>query len=196
MDQGTAWGQMTEKPAPLRVHLFRKMTEELQNRFQVAFKAPPGSSTYKELLDKQIILQDGSWPTLEWSHMENKYVLSKQKSLPMKDMNQLILDLQELGTEPSHIVRFFSMQQPTETRQSVAWKLQLQLRCANSHAVMERLVNSTIWILMGAMMKGHRPGQSTLCQQISSCLGNSRPNKGRGKGKAKNGNRSKPNSTS
>lgn len=76
-------------------------------------------------------------------------------------------------------------------KKSVAWKLQLHLRSDDSHSIMERLARSTLWLLMGAMMKPPRPGALNLCLQVSSYLGRSKQHKGKGKGKGKHGDKSK-----
>lgn len=182
MEQGTEWSQQKEKECPLRVHLFRSMAQEAQKRFMVVMQAPQQSETWKQLVAKRIILQDGSWPTLEWQHSTQKYELAKKAAIKMTTMQSLVAELVELGTEPHRIQRFFSMQQQTEQRTTVAWRLQLHLRSQSAHELMENLVNSTLWVLLGAMMKQHRPGSSALTQQVSAFLG--KPNKGKGKGKS------------
>lgn len=196
LDQGVAWGQMEPKPVPLRVHLFRELASELQKRFTVVSQTKPGTDTWKQLIERKIILPDGSWPKLAWSHQDQRYNLANTNSISMQNMQNLVQDLVDMGTEPHRIIRFFAMQQPTESRTTVAWKLQVHLRSDHAHSILTNLENSTLWTLLGAMMKSHRPGPSGLSQQISSCLGNSRSPKGKGKGKNKNGGKSKPKETS
>lgn len=79
MDQGLQWSQQEQKEAPLRAVLFRRMAAELQTRFTVVEQAPPSSPTWKQLLEAQIILPDGSWPILQWSHEKSQYILAQKK---------------------------------------------------------------------------------------------------------------------
>lgn len=183
LNQGLHWSQQDPKSSTLRVRLYRTMTQELMNRFLVVYNAKPGSDAWKQATTKQIILEDGSWPTMEWSHTDQKYHMAKTASVKMQDMRAMVQDLVELGTDPNRIIRFYALQSPEETRTTVIWKLQLQLRDDNCHTLMSRLVNSTLWVLMAATMKAHRPGESSLTHQISSLIGKGKPKKGRGKGK-------------
>lgn len=64
LDQGVAWSKMEEKTANLRSHLFHHLAAETQKRFTLVEQAPPDSATWTQ----QIILSDGSWPTLHWNH--------------------------------------------------------------------------------------------------------------------------------
>lgn len=107
----------------------------------------------------------------------------------MKKMRNLVDDLQKVAQDPSRIMKFFSMQQPSDQRSTVVWKLQINLRDDHAQQLLDMLVNSTLWMLMGATRKTHSPAPSSLSRQISNCLG-----KGRGKGKSKN--TSKPNKQS
>lgn len=180
-ESGQRCGQQEPKTMPLRVHLFKTMADEIQKRFEMVMKADPSSPMFQELQKKQFILADGSWPTLQWHHDTQKYVISSPP-ISMKAMQQLVTELQEIPTQHFLIARFFCMKPAGNNRLSAAWRLQMNLRHDGAYEVMWKLSNSTLWFLVGAIMKIHQPGPSSLCQEISAFLGKG---KGRGKGKGK-----------
>lgn len=83
------WTREKEKQAttmPLRCHLFKLLTQTLYDRFLQVIQGQDRQSLQAQLKASQLLLEDGSWPILQWDPQESKLKIGKKPPItPKKD---------------------------------------------------------------------------------------------------------------
>ena len=184
------WYAATSKLMPLRQKLMQVLLNELQTRVQTLGNAQQGSELFQTALKNNIVLQDKSFPYLEWDHTKQSLQISKRPSISLKRMHQICSDLLELLTDVEVVRRFHAL--PTKSKSSITpWKLQICLRNTAPWQLLLELSQSSAWMLIGTSMKRHSMFQSSLASQLQQTLG-LHPQKSKGQSKGKPSGRKLP----
>ena len=80
--------------------------------------------------------------------------------------SQLGRTMQEEGT----IVRFHSLRPPNSQEQVIPWKLDVDVKCHEVHALIKKLAQSSLWQLVSVRIKPHSLQQSKLADQLQQAL--------------------------
>jgi len=162
----------------LRQHLCQHLLLDLLNRVTKVSQSKPEDPLFRLCREKNLILEDMSWPFLRWEPSKKQLVIDKKKSVTMPKMLEHLTELGEEFRDPALVVRFQGL--ATSSPQStVPWKLQLNLRYNRPYDLLVALTHSAVWMLAGTTLKIHAPQQSGLAKTVQSLLP-----KGQGKGKS------------
>lgn len=158
-------------------------SKDLLDRFHQIVQGPDHQSLQAQLKTSKLLLEDGSWPIMQWDPKESQLKVSKKPPIPPKRMEAMLQELVEASCSTHTVIRFHSIQNPNGNhaeQSTVPWKLQVSLRADHCHQVLTELSHCSLWVSVGATMKPHVAQTSGLLQQIQSAVC-----KGHGKGKAK-----------
>lgn len=171
---------------PLRQHLSQFFMQDMLNRTTKISQCQPQDPLFKLCKDKQLILEDMSWPYLRWDPTKKHLVVDKKKAVSMAKMLEHLTELVEEFRDPGLILRFQGLQTSTP-QMTVPWKLQMNMRYDRPYELMLALTHSSVWLLAGASLKPHSAQPSNLAKTVQSLLpkGQGR-GKGTGKSKGKN----------
>ena len=167
--------------APLRQHLVQWFLTEILDRLSKVAKSPKTDELHQTCLQKQIVLEDLSWPYKKWDQQSQVLVVDKRKPISMNKMLGHFQELVEDFRDPSLTVRFQSMATSAKTA-TVPWRLQLNLRSNRAYDLLHTLCHNSVWHLMGTSLKAHTVQQSGLALSLQTMIN---PSKGQGKGKGK-----------
>lgn len=180
----TQWKAQQEIPGaspmktPLRCHLMSTLLSDLLKRVTEVSKAKPEDALYQATVRNQIMLEDYSWPFLQWNNQKKNYQIANKKAIGMKQMLDLCQELQELFLNPVLVSKFHALQNKPDS-QIVPWRLQLHLRLDTAYEILTNLSHNGVWALLGTQLKPHLQSQSPLVMALQGMMG-----KGKGKGKA------------
>ena len=167
---------------PLRQHLFQAMLQDMLNRLDKLNKCPQGDPILAALIKSGMMLEDGSWPFLQWCQKTRQLVKNSKAPVSMQKMHQHLNELLDMARDPSLVLKFQSLAQGTETP-VIPWRLQLSLRHNATWDLMCQLTHNSIWVLIGASLKPHTQGQSSLATDLQHLTQTRSKPKGKGKGK-------------
>lgn len=178
------WKKQLEKPAlvrmPLRQHLFQAMLRHLLNQITRISKCSKEDDLMKALLKEGAILEDYSWPYLEWSKDQQRLVKNAKRPVTMPKMMEHVGELLEMATDSQLVQKFHSMN-PQTAADIVPWRLTLNLRSDPPWELLFQLAYNSIWALLGATLKPHSQMQSGLARNLQEMVNTKTP-KGKGKG--------------
>ena len=178
------WKQQLEKQSlprtSLRQHLFQSLLQDLLNRVTRISKCQQWDKLYRALLQKNILLEDYSWPFLQWDGQKRVLTRTAKTPVSMVKMMEHIGELIEMARDPTLVIQFHAMNPRTENP-IVPWRLQLSLRHNAPWELLLHLAHSSMWTLLGTSLKGHNQTSSSLAKQLQQMLTPSKP-KGSGKG--------------
>ena len=168
----------------LRQHLCQHLLQDLLNRTTKVSKSKPGEVLYQACRDRNLILEDMSWPYLRWDPTKKSLTVDKKKSVQMNKMLEHLTELIEEFRDPTLVVRFQGLS-TSQAQATVPWKLQLNLRSNRPYDLMRELTHSSVWLLAGTSLKVHSMQQSGLAKQVQQLLPLNHKSKGAGKSKSK-----------
>lgn len=181
----TEWWNQQRKAGqevqPLRCILVQAFFQELVQRVSKINKDstdPKAQEAWKMLRSRDLILEDGSWPFLQWDANQQKLTqVTTKRPLSMDAMNKMLQELVE-GFQAVQMTQRFQAMGPTGLKSS-PWKLQIGIRQGELYALLWTLCGSAVMHLMGASMKPHHQHMSRQAQLVQQSIG-----KGRSKGKS------------
>eukprot|EP00435_Cladocopium_sp_Y103_P007029 s1036_g2.t1 len=174
----------------LRQHLMLTLLKALRARMDQLIAAQDTEALYTTSVQKGLILADRSFPFHRWDSASRQLVLDKKAPISAKKMAQHLDELQEMMLDRELVVRFHALRPPsTQGDAPIPWRLQVHMRADRPYELLFQMAHNSIWMLLGASMKPHTMGQSSMATQLMSML-QTTSNKGRGKGKTKS--KSKP----
>ena len=171
---------------PLRQHLCQFFLQDMLTRTTKVSQSKPEDPLFKLCREKNLILEDMSWPYLRWDQTKKQLVIDKKKAVSMPKMLEHLTELVEDFRDPALVLRFQGLSTSTP-QTTVPWKLQLNLRYNRPYDLMLTLTHSAVWLLAGTTLKPHSTQPSSLAKTVQSLLpkGQGR-GKGAGKSKGKN----------
>ena len=164
--------QQPQATTPLRLHLMRHVA----SRMTKVQQAEPQAALRLAAVKKNILLEDGTWPFLQWNPAKMQMEVATKPALTPKKMEALCTQLVESLRNEESVIQFPHQ----HTDQVIPWRLKVSMRDADTHAALTQLSNNAVWSLLGASMKTHMLSQSRICQNLQQWLP-----KGQGKGKSK-----------
>jgi hypothetical protein len=167
----------------LRQHLTQSLFADLLTRVTKLSETKPEDQLFQVSIQTNLIDEKGNWAFLDWDHNAQSLVKSSKKPISMTQMLQFCQELVEVFRSPDLVVCFQSLQSTASAAVS-PWRLQLNPRADREWELLETLCRSSVWTLIGTMLKPHSQLQSGLANAIQQSLGH-RPPKGKGKGKHK-----------
>ena len=185
-----AWRKAQETPAsstlklPLRTHLMNTLLTSLLNRVTEISKAPNGSDLYKATVKNKMLLEDYSWPYLQWCPQTRTNQISAKKAVGMKQMLDMCSELIEHFRNPLLVIRFHSLQSKLDSKVT-PWRLQLNMRLDGPFELLSFLCYNSVWAVLGSQLKPHLQQQSPMATALQEMMG-----KGHGKGQGKSALRS------
>lgn len=165
---------------PLRTHLAKVVFQELLNRFLKDSGAKPDEALTVKLIKERVLLQDQSWPVQQWDGAQ----LIPHPNLPsvkMATMNKCLEAIVEHLTNPHSVIRFSSLPAAKDSP-TVTWRLQVPLNNQDLIHLLRGVASNSVWQLVAAQLRMHRPQPSTLAMNLAKSL-NLPMAKGKGKGK-------------
>ena len=166
---------------PLRAILLQTLAQSLQQRLHKLSQCQPQDQIYQTAVQHRMLNQDGSFPFHRWNQMDQKLMETDQTPIPMDRMIRYIGQLNDLVKDSSIILKFHALK-ASETALMVPWMLQVAVRHDVIHVLLQTLVGSKVWGLIGMSLKPHTLQQSGLAVRLQDLMGKG-PKKGRGKGK-------------
>ena len=188
LEQATKWKQMHVESKEqlmipsLRIFLMRHLAQELQHRVLKIHQADSKDQLKMAVLQKGIILADGSWPYQRWCSQQKCLLTAKQSPITAVKMEQICQDLIEALQQDSSVIQFHSLKPQAAKEATVPWRLKVSMRTSDLHALLTMLSGNAVWQIMGCTMKSHTLHQSSLGQQLQQYMN---PKKGKGNGKGK-----------
>jgi len=168
----------------LRQHLCQHLLQDLLNRTTKVSKSKPGEVLFQACRDRNLILEDMSWPFLRWDPTKKSLAVDKKKAVTMPKMLEHLQELIEEFRDPTLVVRFQGLS-TSHAQATVPWKLQLNLRSNRPYDLMRELTHSSVWLLAGTSLKVHSMQQSGLAKQVQQLLPLHGKSKGMGKSRTK-----------
>ena len=157
------------------------MLVDLLNRLQKIMKCPAGDEVLVALQQRGLMLEDGSWPFLQWNQQTKKLCRNARTPISMNKLVEQLTELQDLARDPTMLLKFQCMGSGTETP-VLPWRIQFSMRHQAAWDLMGNLQYSGAWVLMGATMKAHSASQSSLASELQQLVHPQKKPKGRGKG--------------
>ena len=164
------------------------MEEERKAREQVPFKAAFASlhpAADHDQGEKDSSMQEGG-PTLGGEHPVSTVagrsqlalspmVLSEEDScgewaVPMEDIMKALQRLLELCQMDNTVVRFHSLRPQQGQDEVIPWKLEVDMKNHETHMILQRLAQSSLWQLVSLRIKPHSLQQSRLADQLQLAL--------------------------
>ncbi|CAL1169641.1 unnamed protein product [Cladocopium goreaui] len=90
----------------LRQHLCQHLLQDLLNRTTKVSKSKPGEVLFQACRDRNLILEDMSWPFLRWDPTKKSLAVDKKKAVTMPKMLEHLQELIEEFRDPTLVVRF------------------------------------------------------------------------------------------
>eukprot|EP00435_Cladocopium_sp_Y103_P046324 s1590_g13.t1 len=186
MQAAAQWRQQQELKGsstlklPLRQHLMVTLLNDLLTRVTAVSKATKTDKLYQVTVKNQIILEDYSWPFLQWCPQSKMNKIGPKKAIGMQQMLNLCQELLEHFRNPEVIVKFHSLRD-TQDNPIVPWRLQMNMRLDDPYNLMCHLCYNSMWTLIGTQLKPHLQHQSPMATALQNMLG-----KGKGRGKGQN----------
>ena len=166
---------------PLRQHLIQHLLQDLLTRTTKVSQCKVEDTLFKLCRERNLILEDMSWPYLRWDPAKAQLVIDKRKPITMAKMLEHLQELVEEFRDPLLVVRFQGLA-TSSPQKTIPWKLQLNLRYNRAYDLMVTMCHSSVWLLAGTSLKMHTPQQSSLAQTVQNLLPKGQ---GRGKGAGK-----------
>ena len=153
----------------------------LLNWITAVAKAKESDELFLACRNRNLILEDRSWPFLRWDGQKQSLVVDQKKPISMEAMMKHVQSLIEMFRVPTLVLRFYGMS--TSTKQEVIpWRLQLNPRADEPYELLLSLSHSAIWTLVGTSLKPHSTQNSGLANQLKQML---HPGSAKGQGKSK-----------
>ena len=166
----------------LRQHLTQCLFQDLMVKVIKISESTPEETLYQTSVQHKLIDAEGNWPFLEWDS-KAKQMITSSKSISMTLMTQHVKELVEMFKNPDLVLSFRSLQ-TTPDSEICPWRLQLCPRADREWELLTRMSRSSVWTLLGTMLKPHALHQCGLADSIQRSMGH-QPRKGKGKGKSK-----------
>ena len=156
---------------PLRQDLLLHILTMTLERAQKINQCKKGDKLLDASMKSQLLLEDRSWPFLQWCHQTKSLVINgKQPSIPMEEMINHLTTLVDLCKVEGTIVRFHSLRPPNSQEQVIPWKLDVDVKCHEVHVLIKKLAQSSLWQLVSVRIKPHSLQQSKLADQLQPAL--------------------------
>ena len=172
MDQPNAKPQL-----PLRSQLMISLLNDLLTRVTAVSKSKPEDQLFQATVNTKLMLEDYTWPYLQWCPKDQKYKLANKKAVAMQPMMDMCSELIEFFQNPQLTMKFHALQDKPDSR-IVPWRLQLNGRMDAPFDLLSHLCYCGVWGLLGTQLKPHLQQQSPLATALQGMMG-----KGKGKGK-------------
>ena len=183
--------QTTSDPppyVPLRLVLFQDMATLLEDRVKKLSIATPQDPLWVTATTHGVLTTEGHFPFQRWCQQQKTLILTKKEPIPMSRMLKYMEQMKHISQDQAAIQKFHALK-PVDTNSSVPWILQTGMRHDEVQVLLETLLGSTVWGLIGATMKAHTQVASRQSQELQQLLGkgkgkqNNNPWKSKGKGK-------------
>lgn len=167
--------QGEETYIPLRMVLFQDLAAMMEDRVKKLSMAGGPDPLWQTARTHGVITEEGSFPFQKWCHQQKALINTKKDPIPMPRMLKYMEQLQAIAKDPTAIQKFHALR-PADTQATVPWILQTGMRHDEVQTLMETLLGSTAWGLIGATAKAHTQVASKQSQELQQLLG-----KGKGK---------------
>lgn len=170
---GQAWSELMKKgeaQVPLRCHLTKELANTMLHRFTEFQKMKEDPKVRTGALQSLLILETGEFPHLKWDAKRKKTVVDTQPAMKSIEMEARLKQLQELLSHPSNVIRFHALMNLSQQKEVVPWRLQVCTRDNALRDLMEALMTSSIWLLIGARVRPHSMQRSKLAQDLQEFL--------------------------
>lgn len=170
---GQAWSEIMKKgeaQVPLRCHLTKELANTMLHRFTEFQKMKEDPKVRTGALQSLLILETGEFPHLKWDAKRKKTVVDTQPAMKSIEMEARLKQLQELLSHPSNVIRFHALMNLSQQKEVVPWRLQVCTRDNALRDLMEALMTSSIWLLIGARVRPHSMQRSKLAQDLQDFL--------------------------
>jgi len=165
----------------LRQHLTQCLFQDLLVKVMKIAEAKPEDPLHIASVQSQLIDGEGNWPFLEWDPKAKQLVVSSKPPISMTLMTRHAQQLVEMFKNPDLVLCFRSLQ-TSQDAPICPWRLQLCPRADQERELLNRLSRSSVWTLLGTMLKPHALNQCGLADTIQHTMGH-QPKHGKGKGR-------------
>jgi hypothetical protein len=161
--------------------VYKRQFQDLLVKVMKISEAKPEDPLFIASVQSQLIDGEGNWPFLEWDPKAKQLVISSKHSISMTLMTRHAQQLVEIFKNPDLVICFRSLQ-TSQDAPICPWRLQLCPRADQEWELLNRLSRSSMWTLLGTMLKPHALNQCGLADTIQHTMGH-QPRHGKGKGK-------------
>ena len=166
---------------PLRQHLI--LLQTLHTNAGKIVESKEQDPLHQTSVQKGLILADKSFPFHRWDAHTQKLLIDKKQPVSSQKMFQHLTELQEMVLDRDLVVRFHALKAVSDKDlAAVPWRLQINLRNNRAYELLLQLCHNAVWMAVGATLKPHSLGQSTMATNLQAML--HKP-KGKGKGRGK-----------
>ena len=162
-------------------HPVADTAQSLQQRLHKLSQCQPQDQIFLTAVKHRMLNQDGSFPFHRRNPTDQQLMETDQTPIPMDRMIRYIGQFNDLVKDSSIILKFHALKAP-ESALMVPWMLQVAVRHDEIHVLLQTLVGSKVWGLIGMSLKPHTLQQSGPAVRLQDLMGKG-PKKGRGKGK-------------
>ena len=164
------WSDAKERTLTLRAHLVLQLLRELQRRLLKLMTGGDQCQIRAQLVKNGVLLEDHTWPFLQWDSRDKRLVLNKTKqAMTMSQAQELLEELLSLVKQDDAIQKFHAMGKPQEGK-SQPWKLQIGLRQDRLHGLLTGSSHSSLWQILGIQLKPHSQRMSPLGIKLQEVL--------------------------
>jgi hypothetical protein len=166
---------------PLRQHLILTLLQALHTNAGKIVESKETEPLHQTSVQKGLILADKSFPFHRWDAHTQKLMIDKKQPVSSQKMFQHLTELQEMVLDRDLVVRFHALKAVSDKDlKAVPWRLQINLRNNRAYELLLQLCHNAVWMAVGATLKPHSLGQSTMATNLQAML-----HKPQGKGKGK-----------